>query len=96
MDGQVGLNELAHEGIYEVNNRRSIESAIHELRRVHDVHLPNLTNEQESAREQICARIWQDCDMAEADFRMDEHIDKKTFKRGRMAARVAAKFSLRE
>ncbi len=63
---------------------------------MHDLHLPNLTNEQESAREQICARLWQECDMAEGDFRMDEQIDKKTFKRGRMAAKVAAKFSLRE
>ncbi len=77
---RAGLNELANEGIYEVNTRCSIESAVLELRDVHEVHLPDLTSEQESTREQICVRIWQECEEALADFELDEQIDKKPFK----------------
>ncbi len=93
---RLGLNELANEGIYEIDTGRSIESAVSELRDIHDRHLPNLTNQQETTREQICARLWQVCDEAASDFSLDEQIDKKTFKRGHMAAKVAAKFSFHE
>ncbi len=90
------LNELANEGIYEVNTHRPIESAVIELQIVHEMHWTDLTSEQESVREQICARIWQECEEALADFSLDEQIDKKPFKRGHMAAKVAAKLNLQE
>ncbi len=47
-------------------------------------------------QEQISTRIWQVCDNAKLDFWIDERIDKKTFKRGRLAAKFSAKLTLRE
>ncbi len=96
MDGQTWPERVGNEGIYKVNTHRLIESAVLELQIVHEKHMPDLTSEQESNREQICARTWQECEEALADFSLDEQIDKKPFKRGRMAAKVAAKLNLRE
>ncbi len=58
------------------------------------MNIPSLTSEQESSMEQICTRIWQECEEALLDFRPDEQVDKKPFKRGRLAAKVAAKLNL--
>ncbi len=58
------------------------------------MHIMSLTSEQESTREHICARLWQECEEAITDFSMDEQVDKKPFKRGHMAAKVAAKLNL--
>ncbi len=91
-----GLTELANEGIYEININEVVESAALELQRVHTRHIPTLTSEQESTCEQICTRIWRICEDALLDFTLDIEIDKKTFKRGRIAAKFAAKFNLRE
>ncbi len=82
-----GLNELANEGVYEIDINKPVESAILELQRVHALNIPNLTTMQESIREEICIRLWQVCEDALLDFTLDEHIDRKTLKRGWIAAR---------
>ncbi len=91
-----GLTELANEGVYEIDINKPVGSAILELQKVHALNIPNLTTMQESIREQICVRIWQVCEDALLDFTLDEHVDRKTFKRGQIAVKFAAKFNLRE
>ncbi len=46
--GRLGLNELANEGIYQVNINKPVESAILEVNQVLTVNIPELTSEQES------------------------------------------------
>ncbi len=94
--GRMGLNELADEGIYEVDVSKLVESSIIEVDRAHKMHNPNFTSEQESLRNDICTRLGQECDDNKCYFQIDSRIDKKTFKRGRQAAKIAAKFHLRE
>ncbi len=60
------------------------------------MNIPNLTSEQESISEQICTRIWQECEDTLLDFSIDERINKKPFKRGRLVAKFAAKLNLQE
>ncbi len=91
-----GLTEVATEGVYEIDVNNQVESAVIELRRVHTLNIPNLATVQESIREQTCVRIWQACEDALFNFTLDEHVDRKMFKRGWMAAKFAAKFNLRE
>ncbi len=67
-----GLNELADEGIYEVNINRSLDSAVLELQQVHTMNILSLTTKQESIWEQICVRLWQTCEDALLDFSIDE------------------------
>ncbi len=94
--GRVGLSELVHEGIYKININKPVESALLEVNEVLTMNIPELTSEQESVREQISTKIWQACDNAKLDFQIDERIDKKTFRQGRLAAMFSAKLALRE
>ncbi len=74
------MSELAHEGIYTINTKKPVKSALLEVNEVLTKHIPELTSEQESMREQIGTSIWQACDNAKLDFQIEEKIDKKMFK----------------
>ncbi len=93
---RVGLSELSHEGIYEIRPGELIDSAVLELAKVLDLEQPRLDVQQQSWQEQIGTKIAQECENAKLDFQMDERVDKKTYKRGREAAKWAAKLTLRE
>ncbi len=91
---RLGLDELAQEGIYQVKPDEEVNSAILELAHVLEVEQTNLTMSQQSWRGQIGTHIGFECKQAKLDFQLDVNVDKKAFKRGREAAKWAAKLSL--
>ncbi len=78
--GRHGLSELAHEGIYKINVHKAIPSALLELNGVLSLHIPELSADQQSWREQITVKIGHACDDAKFDFQIDERVDKKMYK----------------
>ncbi len=91
---RLGLDELAQEGIYQVKPDKEVNSAVLELVQVQEVKQTDLTTSQQSWGEQIATRIGLECELAKLDFQLDTSVDKKAFKRGREAAKWAAKPSL--